>query len=242
MASFKEFMHKNGSNIMFGAGVVGTVSAGVLAVIETKKYLVDRNFQIEQSDDGKLTRKQELKLIGRYYGLPLAIEALSVASLICGKVQDNKSIKTLGSVCVASENALTAYKTITDKVLTEEQKQEVEKKVDEKKIEETPIPEKVLTTGNGSTLYFEPYTGRYFYSDKMSIQKAAIKLREQIQKHDYATLSDWCQYLGLEQCDAGEYFIWTNERRLVDVSFDGYLKDNEIPCVMLKMFPNPEFN
>lgn len=240
MASFKEFMHKNGSNIMFGAGVVGTVSAGVLAVIETKKYLVDRNFQIEQSDDGKLTRKQELKLIGRYYGLPLAIETLSVASLICGKVQDNKSIKTLGSVCVASENALTAYKTITDKVLTEEQKDAVKEQIDQKKIDETPLPNDVHPD-EGETLYFEPYSGRYLCATENEVMTALTKLRDQIQKHDYATLNDWYELLKLDRCETGDYFLWSSERRLVDISFDAYLKDTKTPCVMIKMFPNPSF-
>ena len=66
-------------------------------------------------------------------------------------------------------------------------------------------------TGKGTTLCFDEFSGRMFYSCEKAIDEAVDALNERYVDGEVLTLNDLYHYLGISKTDFGEEYGWANE-------------------------------
>jgi len=66
-------------------------------------------------------------------------------------------------------------------------------------------------TGKGTTLCFDEFSGRMFYSCEKAIDDAVDALNERYVEGEVLTLNDLYHYLGISRTDFGEEYGWTND-------------------------------
>ena len=66
-------------------------------------------------------------------------------------------------------------------------------------------------TGKGTTLCFDEFSGRMFYSCEDAIDKAVDELNDRYVEGEFLTLNDLYHYLGISRTDFGEGYGWPND-------------------------------
>jgi len=66
-------------------------------------------------------------------------------------------------------------------------------------------------TGKGTTLCFDEFSGRMFYSCEKAVNEAVDALNERYIEGEFLTLNDLCHHLGISKTDFGEGYGWPNE-------------------------------
>lgn len=63
-------------------------------------------------------------------------------------------------------------------------------------------------TGKGSTLCFEGYSGRLFYSSREAVEEAERALNERFEGGEYLSLNDLYRLFGISETHFGEQYGW----------------------------------
>jgi hypothetical protein len=66
-------------------------------------------------------------------------------------------------------------------------------------------------TGKGTTMCFDEFSGRMFYSCEDAVNSAVDSLNERYVEGEFLTLNDFYRYLGISRTDFGEEYGWPNE-------------------------------
>ena len=66
-------------------------------------------------------------------------------------------------------------------------------------------------TGKGTTLCFDEFSGRMFYSCEKAVNEAVDALNERYIEGEFLTLNDLYHHLGISKTDFGEGYGWPNE-------------------------------
>ena len=90
-------------------------------------------------------------------------------------------------------------------------------------------------TNNGTSLFYEPESGRYFMSTWNDITKAANELNASALTNmsGVISLNDWFEKLGLDPVAMGEEVGWTTvngPRSIIDISISSHITKDNVPC------------
>lgn len=66
-------------------------------------------------------------------------------------------------------------------------------------------------TGKGTTLCFDEFAGRMFYSCEKAVNDAVDALNDRYVDGEFLTLNDFYRFLGISRTDFGEEYGWPNE-------------------------------
>ena len=66
-------------------------------------------------------------------------------------------------------------------------------------------------TGKGTTLCFDEFSGRMFYSSEKGIDEAVDALNDRYIEGEFLTLNDFYHHLGISKTDFGESYGWPND-------------------------------
>lgn len=253
MAIFKDFgkaVQKHSPEILTGIGIAGMISTTVLAVRATPKALVlIENKKREKKFNGEepeLTKIETIKTAWKPY-IPAAITGTaSVACLIGASSVSLRRNAALAAAYALSESTLSDYKDKVVETFGEKKAQEVDDAVAKGQLERTPVVEEnIIDTGRGTTRCFDPYSGRYFWSDIEFIRKAVNNLNERMLFDMHISLNEYYDEIGLEEtCEkTGEALGWTvdpdsSNKGLIELKFSSQLDLNKQPCLVVN-FVNP---
>lgn len=87
----------------------------------------------------------------------------------------------------------------------------------------------LIVAGEGSVLCYEEFTGRIFESDMQSLNRAINEINARILKHDYATLDDFYDLIGLENTMVSGQAGWGSPH-LLELEFSSILHKGR-PCL-----------
>lgn len=178
------------------------------------------------------TRREELidkaRFVWKLY-IPAAISG--TATLICIVGANRSSTKKTVAATTALGVAERAYSQYREKVVEEfgaRKDQTIRDKVVADELERNPAPAAIVS-GPGKVLCCELFTGRYFISDMETLRKAQNDINERILAHDYATLSDFYDLIGLEYTKISSNTGW-GESKQMQLQFSTHLS-NGVPCL-----------
>ena len=240
---------KHSPEILTGIGIVGMLSATVLAVRATPKALMlieekkrEKKFAGEQPE---LTKIEVVKTAWKPYIPAVVTGVASVACLVGASSVNARRNAALAAAYALSETTLADYKEKVVETIGEKKAQEVKDAIAKDKIENDPVSRKeIIIADKGETLFYESLSGRYFKSTYESIRSAVNTLNEQLLFDEYISLNEFYEAIGLDDLQPlGEQLQWhvspdSSDKGLIQIEFSPQLTDNMTPCAVIG-FSNP---
>lgn len=241
---------RHSPEILIGLGIAGMITSTVLAVKATPKALQLMEHRKEELEVETLTPVETVKTTWKCY-IPAAVSgAVSVACLIGSNTVNAKRNAALATAYRLSETAFSEYRHSVIDTIGEKKERVVKDKVSEKQIEQNPISKtEIIVTGKGQTLFFEPLSSRYFYSDINRISRAENKLNKAIICDPFdagVTVNDFYEEIGLPPTATGDNLGWKLSIGLIEIYTsaqkveEGEEHEGE-PCLVLNYTNPPKY-
>lgn len=229
---------KHAPGIFMGIGIVGMVSATVLAVKATPKALTLIEEKKKETGKEKLTVMETVKTAGPCY-IPTAISSvLGVACLVTSGTVSHKRNTALAAACALSESALTEYQAKTLETVGQKKEQEIRDAIAKDQVEKIPKDQEVYLTGKGETLCYDTLCGRPFRTDIEKLKQGLNEFNRQLLREESLSLNDLYYQIGLDETELGREVGWNVADGLVDYYFSSQLTSNNEPCLVVG-FTNP---
>lgn len=248
---------KHSPEILTGIGIAGLITTTVLAVRATPKALeLLQDAEIEKMDqqvkagkfpeelDSHLTPIEVVKTAWKPY-IPAAVTGvLSIGCIVGASSAHTRRNAALATAYKLSETALTEYKEKVVESIGAKKEQNIREKVAKQIVADNPASKnEIIVTGNGDTRFFDPMSGRHFYSTVEKIKRAENELNKRM-IHDicgYASLNEFYDALHLPRTDVGEILGW-NTDKLIDMGISAQVDDDGQPSIVLDYHVRPDYN
>lgn len=243
MADLENNVKKNSPEILTGIGIAGMITTTVLAVKATPKAMKLIEQKRWEDDVYDLTPVETVKLTWKCY-IPSAITgSLSIACLIGASKASLRRSTALATAYSLSETALKDYRNKVIETIGEEKDIEVREAIVKDKIEKDPVTNKeVIIVGNGETLCYDTYTGRYFESSMDAIKKVENNLNREMRDSMYVSLNDFYYEIGLKPIKDGDNIGWNIDNGYIDIVFSSQLADDGRPCLAMDYLVGPRYD
>lgn len=255
---------KRSPEILTGIGIAGMITTTVLAVkatpkalnlIEEEKRRQNRELLEEAKTNGQencaqidhLKPIEVVKVAWKPY-IPAAVTCVtSVACLIGANSVNAKRNAALATAYQLSTTALNEYKEKVIETIGEKKEQTVREKVAQKRVDDNPVSksEVIITGTNGSVLFLEPVSMRYFKSDVETIRKIVndLNYRMTTGMEEYISLSEFYDEIGLSRTANSDDIGWNICRDgQIEIGLPATKSENGEPCLMLEYTVSPRYD
>lgn len=234
--NLKSFLVEKSPAILLGAGIAGFVSA----IVVTAKVAPKAQKKLEELPEDATVLKKAKTILPDY--IPVIGTAMVATGFILMSARIvNYRFATLGMLYSISENQIEKLQ----KAIKEEVGEKKAEKIQELALRpEIEVPEDIIDVDDGTTLFFDSFSGRYFRRRNVeTIRKAVNDTNELAINTGWASVNDFYYSIGLPAMERGEDIGWSPER--VD-SDDGLLGiklstklEYDIPIVIIsfKVWP-----
>lgn len=240
-------LSRHSPEILIGIGIAGMITTTVLAVKATPKALQLIEEKKNELEVESLAPVEVVKTTWKCY-IPAAISgAASIGCIVGSNSVNARRNAALATAYKLSETALSEYRDSVIETIGEKKERAVRDKVSEKQIKQNPVNQtEVIVTGRGKTLFYEPLSARYFYSDLEKIKRAENKLNKDIICDPFesgVTVNDFYDEIGIPGTATGDSLGWKRADYLIDIypsaqmAEEGSEHEGE-PCIVLN-FSNP---
>lgn len=243
-------LSKRSPEILMGFGIAGMVTTTVIAVRATPKALRLMEEKKQELETDTLAPVDVVKATWKCYAPAVITGAVSVACLIGSNSVNTKRNAALATAYKLSETAFTEYREKVIETIGDKKEKTVRDKVSEKQLADNPVSKtEVIMTGKGQTLFFEPLSSRYFYSNIDLIKRAENKLNKDIITDPFdsgVTVNDFYQEIGLPTTATGDNLGWKLSIGLIDIypsaqmAEEGSEHEGE-PCIVLNYSNPPKY-
>lgn len=243
-------LSKHSPEILIGLGIAGMITTTVLAVKATPKALQLIDMRKEELEVEELTPMETVKTTWKCY-VPAAVSgAVSIACLVGSHSVNARRNAALATAYKLSETAFTEYRESVSETIGEKKEKTVRDRVSKKQIEENPVNKtEVIVTGKGKTLFFEPLSHRYFYSDMEKIKRAENKLNKDIICDPFdagVTVNEFYTEIGIPTTATGDNLGW-KLGYLIDIYPSAQMAEEESehegePCIVLNYSNPPQYD
>lgn len=206
--SMRTSVSRHSPEILMAIGITGMVTTTVLAVKATPKAIRLIEERKNELDVESLTPVETVKTAWKCY-IPAVISgATSVACFIGSHSVNARRNAALAAAYKLSETAFSEYREKVVETIGQKKERVVRDRVSEKQVKENPVSKtEVIVTGKGQTLFFEPLSSRYFYSDLEKIKRAENKLNKDIITDPFdagITVNDFYDEIGIPPTATGD--------------------------------------
>lgn len=244
-------LSKHSPEILMGIGIAGMITTTVLAVKATPKALRLIDDKKNELEVEALTPIETVKTTWKCY-VPAAISGVaSIACMIGSHSVNARRNAALATAYKLSETAFSEYRESVVETIGEKKEKTVRDKMSEEQIKNNPVSKtEVIVTGKGQTLFFEPLSSRYFYSDMNKISRAENKLNKWINCDPFnagVTLNDFYAEIGLPTTMTGDNLGWNLDVGLIEIYTsaqkveEGEEHEGE-PCLVINFTRPPQYN
>ena len=233
----KKFCKKNSPDILTAVGVVGLVGA----VVESVKVTTKAARLIEEAECAKgesLTKLEVVKTVGPSY-IPVVVSTgVGVSCIVGARKIDRKRQAALMAAYALSENNLKEYKQKVTEVLGEKSEKKVRDAIAQEQVIKNPVSDNdIFDTGLGDTIFYDPYSSRYFKSNIESVRRALNNLNYRLMSEMWVSVNDLYEEIGLAPTKMGDQLGWNIDAGLIYVGnaaeFRAATMPDGRPCLVL---------
>ena len=236
-----KILKKRSPEILVGVGIIGMVVTTITAVGATPKAI--RMVDEKEIKDGKrLTKKEVIATTWKCY-LPSAITGVcSVACIIGANSISIRRNAALAAAYAISVQDLADYKKKALEVVGEKKEQAIRDEIAKEKLANAPLEtNRIVMTGKGETLCYDPLSGRYFKSDIEKLRKAENIANKRMRDEVRITLNEFYYEIGLPEIDIGERMGWDIDKGYIDLEFSSQLAADGTPCLVMGHHKPPTY-
>lgn len=217
----KEFVTKNSGILLASLAGVSAVSAVLLAIKDTPKVNQMVNKATEEKGED-LNRKETAVIYVKGYWKTILLTTATLLLIAGNTYIDGRRYAALAGAYALTDGKLKDLKASIKETLGVEDQKKVEDKATEKAIEKNPynrtydeaeeqfMPQATIqaTKCNGLTLFWDDFTGHWFWSTREKIQDAANFCNKMLLKNEYVGLNEFYNELGIETSLLSGMFGW----------------------------------
>lgn len=251
---------KHSPEILTGIGIVGMVSATIMAVQATPKALIlieeEKRAQnaklLEEAKENnwdkvpKVTALKPVDVIKTTWKcyLPATITGfISIACIVGASKVHLKRNAALAAVYTLSESTLKTYRNKVVDTIGEKKEAVIREAVSKEKMDNTPVQSReVILTEKGNTLCFDAVSGRYFKSDIDKIKKAENELNHRLISEMYISLNEFYSEINLPTVIIGDNIGWNVNDGLIDIQYSSQLASDGTPCLVIDFVTLPRYD
>lgn len=234
---------KHGPEISTGVGIALGITTTILAVKATPKAVQLLEERKEEEGIENLPPIEMVKTVWKCYIPALATGTLSITCLILASTTNKKRQAALAAAYALSETTLKEYREKVVETVGEEKEKEVREAIAKDRIEREPVRD-IPVHDQDDWLCYEMLTGRYFRSNKNKIDKAVNDINYQMLNHNYASLNDFFDLIGVPHAEIGYYLGWRVDVHGM-VQIETYTKEHEetgMPCLVVDYVTRPTYD
>ena len=222
-----------------GIGLFGfTVVDAVRQTPEACMRIEERKLDLEVE---KLPVIELVKTAGPCYIRPAMAGIASVGCIIGANRVNMKRSAALATAYALSETAFKEYKDKVVELLGDKKEEKVHEEVLQERLDKNPLSDNtIIVTGHGSTLCYDAFCGRYFYSDPEFIKSVMNEINRQLLFNYYVSLNDIYAKLGLDETEVGDMLGWgVGSGGLIEIYLSSKLTDGDSPCLVMEFVNHP---
>lgn len=252
----QQLLQENASTILTAAGVVGAVATAVLTgkaaytsahiILAEEGRRMDKRNGIGLDDEevalGPLTKTEKVKLAAVHFIPPVLTGVGTVGCIVMANRISAQKAAALAAAYGLSEKQLREYKEKVEEKLTGQKKQQIEDEIAQNRASNTPGANQIVVI-EGEVLCLDAAGGRYFNSTMEKIKQAVNKANESILNHDYVSLSEFYDLLGLRPTSWSDDLGFNMDNR-VELNYTTTIAENGRPCIVIDFarLPKPDFH
>lgn len=255
----QKVLTKRSPEILTGIGIAGMITTTVLAVKATPKALllidamkdkkaveldIDLPVRDSDADKVKLTTAETIKAAWKPY-IPAAVTGVcSVACIIGANSVHLRRNAALATAYQLSTTAFNEYKEKVVETIGEKKEKVVRQNIAKDKVENNPVSKtEVFVTGNGTSLFYDLLSGRYFESDMNKVEKAVNNLNWSMNNGNepYISLTQLYDELGLSHTGVSDNIGWKVEDGNIELAVSAQVADDGRPCLVMDFLRAPEY-
>lgn len=236
---------KHSPEILTAIGIAGMVTTTILAVKATPKAL-EKIDDAEQEKGEDLTPVETVKAAWKPYAPAVATGVASVACLIGAHSVHTKRYTALTAAYHLSTTAFSEYRDKVIEIIGEKKERVVQDNIAKDELQKNPVSQQqVILTTRGTTLFYDPLSGRYFNSDIDRIRRARDELNYKMTggMEMYVSLNEFYDAIDLPRIDLGNSIGWTiNKGGLIDIHFSAqFVEDEDTVCTVIQYLVPPKY-
>lgn len=247
-----QFLEENSSSILTAGAVIGTTMTAVLtakasfkaADILSDDYHARAQAGVEKAQEEgfasvtERTTFEKVKLVWPQYIPPVIMGTATIGCVIAANVMSAKRAAALAAAYGISERNLREYKEKTLEKLGLNKERALRDEIAQDRVTTNPNRE-VLVIASGDVLCFDMHTGRYFRSTVERIRKAENTINQELFNHQYASLSQFYEEIGLAPTSFSDEVGWNMAQTgALEIRFSTTQTEDEQPCIAID-FTNP---
>jgi hypothetical protein len=235
----------NSPLILTAFGVVGVATTAYLtgkATLKADKILAEDN---ENRPQGYIkggiprTKRETFELVWKVYIPPFLVGTLTCGSIIMANRIGTRRAAAMAGALAISERAYDEYREKVRETIGKNKEDKLRTEIQQKRVDENPpTAENVIITGNGEVLCKDAYSGRYFKSSMEEIKAAQNHVNHMRLNSDYASLTDFYNFLGLEPTKESDNVGW-NTGEALEVMFTSAISDKQEPVLVMDFVVGP---
>ena len=237
----------NSPGLLMLTGLIGMGAAMVMvAKAAPKAQQILDDLHETQSEDITQPQKtiEEVKAVAKIYAPAAGMALISAGCIVCSYKLSANRIATLATAYGIQSRKFKNYqKTVLEEVGEKKEKLIREKAIQKSVDEEKDVDDKrVINTGKGTTLCYEDWGGRYFWSDIETIRAAVNILNRRLIDEMYISVNDLYDEIGLPPTRLGDQLGWNADDFPINIDFASQLTEKNEACVVVSWDARPRFD
>lgn len=199
----RDFLKRNSSTILTCLGVVGVVATAAMAVKATPKVLtLLENAKEEKGEE--LTKWETVKIAAPRY-IPATIMCVgTIACIVGSNVINKRQQANLMGAYAMLDASYREYKKKVDELYGEEAGQKIREEIAKDK-----YTGDVTLSDDGTELFYDFYSGRYFESTMERVLRAEYELNRELYVNGVAFVNTFYECLGIPTRPEYDELGWT---------------------------------
>lgn len=224
--------------ILTAISVTGTLATAYLTGKATLKAaeIIDQA-QAEHNLGEKshpLTTKEKAELVWKQYLTPAGVAVVTIACMVAANRIGARRVAALATAYTLAEKAALTYKDKVVSTLGEKREEKIRAELAQDEIDRHPISrETVYVENGGGDLFRDSWSGRYFNSSVVALEKASNSINAMLNNEFSATLSDFYDLIGLDSTDESDMIGWNSDCPL-ELEFSWGSTPDERPCGVMR--------
>jgi len=237
----------NSPSILTAISVTGTLATAYLtgkATLKAADLIAEaEGHEMKTSPDGselipvkyrELEFKEKVELTWKQYIPAAGVAVVTIACMVAANRIGARRVAALATAYTIAEKAALQYKDKVVETIGKKKEENLRAAMAQDEIDRHPISrETVFIEGGGGDLFRDSWSGRYFNSSKVELEKAANAINYQLNNEFSASLSDFYDLVGLERTDESDMIGWNSDCQL-ELEFGWGNTVDDRPCGVLR--------
>lgn len=226
----------NSPLILTGIGVAGVITTAVFtgkATIKACEIVNVHRYDQDPEAETFISKRDIIEKTWQLYIPPVISGIVTVGAVLLAHKVGTRRAAAMASAYVLSEKALNEYRDKVAEKYGETKARAVKDDLAQDKVNSLPVTEEsIVITSGGNSLCLEPMSMRYFNSSMEELRAAENTLNQQVLRHQYQSLTDFYDLIGLDRTSMSDDFGW-NADELLELKFTSTIASDGRPCLVM---------